>query len=286
MTSRYVMDAYDAALEEILRTGVTRTNKRTGIKTKSIFGMQCRYRLDERFPILTRRKVWPRSIWAELLWFLSGSTNNKDLQTLGANIWTPWVSKDFEEKHGYVEGSFGKIYGYQLRHFGGEYGDGSKPTGGFDQLLYLVDRIKEDPSCRRILFSLWNPSQLDEMRLAPCHYTYQVFINDEGGMSGMLTQRSGDWLPGIPANVQVYSALTMMLAQQTGYKPYEFIHSVADAHIYEDQFGAAEEYLATPIVDSPRLVIKKAKDILSYQLDDFILTDYNPGPKIEVPIAI
>jgi thymidylate synthase len=301
----YIMTDYDDALAKILKHGVVRTNKRTNSKTRSIFGVQCRYRLDERFPIVTRRKVWPRAVFAELLWFLSGSTNNKDLQALGSNIWTPWVSAEFEQKHGYVEGSLGPTYGHQLRCFDGDYINGDPEfyyreddtftgdyhetqhgEGGFDQLLYMVDLIKQDPSSRRILFSLWNPKQLDMMRLPPCCYSFQVCIDDDGKMTGILTMRSGDYPVGCCANVQYYSALTMMLAQQTGYTAYELIHNVADAHIYEPQIPAVEEYLATPIIDSPILKINKAPDILSYKLDDFVLENFQSGPKIKIPVAV
>lgn len=311
----YVMKAYDDALQLILERGVPRTNKRTGIKTLAIFGIQSRYQIDEYFPVLTRRKVWPRSIFAELIWFLSGSTNNKDLQALGANIWTPWVDAEFEKKHNYVEGSFGPVYGFQLRHFGGYYGRGADELipryqmypkefggaeqkvagydkgraygeGGFDQLAYVIKRIKEDPSCRRIMFSLWNPNDMAKQKLPPCHYSFQIFIDDEGRMSGMLTQRSCDFPIGVPANIQFYSALTCMLAQQTGYKPCELIHSTADSHIYWDQIDAVKQYLATPMIDSPKLELNKAKDIYSYQVDDFKLVGFTSGPKIEIPVAV
>lgn len=314
------MQAYDDALKQILKHGAWKTNKRTGSKTLAICGMMNRYFLNtEYFPILTRRKVWPKSIFAELLWFISGSTNNKDLQALGANIWNPWVDTEFEQKHGYAEGAFGPVYGFQLRHFGGEYGNGiggRKGTqdktvraktecnsggcvweeelnigsiygsGGFDQLTWMVNRIKEDPSCRRILFSLWNPPQFNRMRLPPCHYTFQLFIDDERRMSGMLTQRSCDFPIGIPANVQFYSALITMFAQQTGCTPYEFVHSMCDCHIYENQIPAVEQYLETPAIDSPKLKINKAVDIFSYKTEDFVVEDYNPGPKIEIPLAV
>jgi thymidylate synthase len=319
----YVMQPYDDALAEILENGVPRTNKRTGIKTLAIFGVQKRYNIADRFPIVTRRKVWPKSIFAELLWFLSGSTNNKDLQAMKCNIWTPWVDPEFEKKHGYAEGSLGPVYGFQLRHFGGHYGNGigglkgsdkdhfvdcdtpypydkevtwkasaygTHPVysheKGFDQLAYMMERITNDPSDRRILFSLWNPLQLNGMRLPPCHYTFQVFIDDEGRMSGMLTQRSCDFPVGVPANIQFYSALIHMLAQQTGYTPHEFIHSCADAHIYEDQIPAVQEYLTSPVLDSPRLKLNKAADIYSYTLDDFKVVDYVCGPKITIPVAV
>lgn len=311
----YVMKPYDEALEEILENGVVRTNKRTGIKTLAVFGMLKRYKISESFPVLSRRKVWPKSIFAELLWFLSGSTNNKDLQALGANIWNPWVDAEFEKKHGYVAGSFGPVYGFQLRHFGGYYGSGADEPeqqvpyeepiefggmkrglrtipgrkygeGGFDQLTWMVNRIKEDPSCRRILFSLWNPAQVAKQKLPPCHYAFQVFIDDDGRMSGHLTQRSCDFPIGVPANIQFYSALVYMLAQQTGYTPHEFVHNTVDSHIYWDQIDAVKKYLASPPVDSPTLNLNKAEDILSYKMEDFVLQGYNPGPKIEIPVAV
>lgn len=315
----YTMQAYDDALKLIMEKGVWRSNKRTGIRCKSYCGIVSRYRIDEAFPILTRRKVWPKSIFAELLWFISGSTCNKDLQALGANIWTPWVDAEFEKKHGYAEGCFGPVYGFQLRHFGGDYGNGiggqsylwkdtdmanggddyvvsyhrPSPTkmsyygcGGFDQLAWMMNRIKEDPSCRRILFSLWNPKDTARQKLPPCHYTYQVFIDDDGRLSGMMTQRSCDFPIGVPANIQFYSALTYMIAQQTGYQPYEFVHSTVDSHIYENQLEAVQEYLNTPIIDSPMLKINKAADIFSYKLEDFEVSNYNPGPVIKIPVAV
>jgi thymidylate synthase len=295
------MGPYDEALEMILKKGKPKSNKRTGIKTLYIGGLQTRYSLEGRFPLLTRRKVWPKAVFAELLWFLSGSTNNEDLKKLGAGFWTPWVDQEFEEKHNFIPGSFGPVYGFQLRHFGGHYGNGSSHSiswngkttswlpyghGGFDQLQYMLDRIKNDPSDRRILFSLWNPQDIDKMRLPPCHYTYQLIIDDDGRMTGHLTQRSNDYPIGVPANIQFYSVLTMMFAQQTGYTAYEFIHEAVDAHIYENQIAGVEEYLATPVIDSPVLTINKAQDMLSYKPDDFVLDDFQSGPKIEIPVAV
>lgn len=315
------MQPYDDALQEILDHGVAKTNKRTGTETLSVFGMLRRYRLDlGHFPLITKRKIFPKSVFAELLWFLSGSTNNKDLQKLGCNFWTPWVDKEFEKKHGYVEGSFGPVYGFSLRYFGGYYGSGADDIedtrlipnessvtglseqkklqimtngfsrkygqGGFDQLLWMVQRIKDDPSCRRILWSLWNPAEVDKMRLPPCHYTFQILIDDTRQMTGILTQRSADYPIGIPANIQFYSALIVMLSQQTNCVPYEMVHVTSDSHIYANQVDAVKEYLSRESSSSPKLTINKAKDILSYSLDDFQLTDYNPLPKIEIPVAV
>lgn len=298
----YILQPYDDALQLILDEGVWKTN-RTGVRSKAVFGVLSRYRIDEHFPIVTRRKVWPKAIFAELLWFLSGSTNNKDLQALGSNIWTPWVDYEFEKKHGFVEGSLGPVYGFQLRHFGGEYGDGTMiepPSSwldpgakafwgygedGFDQLENMVNTLKTDPDCRRNLFSLWNPKDMPKMRIPPCHYTFQVFVH-EGKLSGELTQRSCDFPVGIPANIQFYSALIYMLAQQTGLRPYEFVHSTVDSHIYEDQLDAVGEYLARPKPDSPKLQLNKAKDIYSYSMEDFDLVDYLPEASIKIPVAV
>jgi len=305
----YVIQAYDDALALILKYGVTRTNKRTGIKTKSVFGITSRYRLDEAFPLVNRRKVWPKSIFGELLWFISGSTNNNDLLALGSKIWNPWVDEEFEHKHGYASGCFGPVYGFQLRHFGGFYGNGiggeahtrattvapdgptgwaenSYGAGGFDQLSWMINRIKEDPTCRRILFSLWNPKETAKMKLPPCHYTFQILIDDEGRMTGVMTQRSCDFPIGVPANIQFYSALTMMIAQQTGFQAYEFVHNTVDSHIYWDQIPAIEEYLSLPTFVSPKLTINPAQDIFSYKLEDFVLHGYECGPKLEIPVAV
>lgn len=311
-----LMKPYDEALKQILEQGVERSNKRTGVKTLSIFGMCNRYRLDTGFfPILTRRKVWPKSVFAELIWFLSGSTSNEDLKKLGCNFWTPWVDKDFEQKHGFASETFGPVYGFQLRHFGGHYGngiggcEGSTDTdggsfhlagsnwsadpgeslygkGGFDQLAWVVNRIKEDSSCRRTLWTLWNPQNVSSMRLPPCHMLYQVLVDDERRLTGIMYQRSCDFPVGVPANIQFYSALTMMIAQQTDCTPHEFVHITADSHIYADQIAAMEEYLQLPELDSPKLKIKKAKDIFSYMPDDFEVTDFTSGPKLEIPVAV
>ena len=186
---------------------------------------------------------------------------------------------------------FGPVYGFNLRHFGGKYNKGIHDHfgygyDGFDQLAYVMERIKTDPSCRRILWSLWNPRELDNMRLPPCHILYQILIDDERRMTGIMYQRSCDFPVGVPANIQFYSALTCMIAQQTDCTPHEFVHMTADSHIYEDQIDAVKEYLSLPILDSPKLEIKKADDIFSYKPSDFVLTDFNCGPKIDVPVAV
>lgn len=300
----YLLTSYDNALKEILDRGVSRTNARTGLKTLSIFGMCNRYRLDtEYFPIMTRRRIWPPSVLAELLWFLSGSTSNRSLKVLGCNFWTPWVDHEWEAQLGYAKDTFGPVYGFQLRHFDGIYGNGiggfsgTQETqksggasyyglGGFDQLAWVIDSIKNDISSRRALWVLWNPKDIPKMRLPPCHLLYQVLVDDDRRLTGILYQRSADFPIGVPANIQFYSALTVMIAQQTDCKPYEFVHMTADSHIYENQIEAVKTYLDSPVIDSPKLTINKASDIFNYGPLDFVLEDYAPGPKIEIPVAV
>jgi len=286
------MQSYDDALQEILDYGVEKSNQRTGVKTLSIFGMLKRYPLDTGyFPVLTRRKTWPKSVFSELLWYLDGSTSNDRLKELGCSFWTPWVDEEFERRNGFEPGVFGPVYGFQLRHFGGNYNKGIHDStgygfGGFDQLDWVVNRIKQDPSCRRILWSLWNPQDVDKMRLPPCHLLYQILIDDQRRMTGIMYQRSCDFPIGVPANIMFYSAITCMIAQQTDCTPREFVHVTADSHIYWDQIEAVKEYLRLPVIDSPKLEIRKAKDIFSYTPDDFVLTEFNCGPKLDIPVAV
>lgn len=298
---QYRMTDYDNALEKIILHG-TEKQDRTGVGSISLAGLQCRYTLDQgSFPLISRRKTWPKAVFAELLWFLSGSTNTNDLNRLGAKFWDPWKSKEFEEKHKYQDGDLGPIYGFQLRHFGSNYNfireeerltaETGVPTvdlskKGFDQLAYMVHLLKTDPFSRRIMFNLWNPVDLSKMRLPPCHFSYQVVVDGLKRATGILTQRSADFPIGVPANIQFYSALTIMLAQQADLHPYEFVHNTNDSHIYLDQIDAVTKYLGSPVVDSPQINIRKAKDIYSYRPNDFDIVGYTPGPVIAIPIAV
>jgi thymidylate synthase len=342
------MEGYDSALEEILRTGIKKPD-RTGVGCISVAGLQRKYRLDtEYFPIVTGRKMFPKAVWAELLWMLSGSTNNQDLEALGAKFWGKWCDEsnpkyvEFRAKWGLLPGDFGAIYGFQLRHYGAYYLEVTKlrneikaldekinrqqkaeegwidhpdfdhqcvlPSSsmifqrmnlrnglhhelgnGVDQLAYMMDILQNDPfgsGGRRCLWSLWNPCDLDKMALPPCHYTYQAIPDGDGGLTGILGQRSCDFPVGVPANIQFYSALTIMLAQQSGLKPREFVHNTNDCHIYLNQVEQVEEYLSRPKPDSPKLTINKAPDIYSYKVDDFVVSDYHPLEKIEMPVAV
>jgi thymidylate synthase len=354
----YLLEPYDNALQEILDYGIEKKD-RTGIGTISVAGLQRKYplHLGGAFPIVTGRKMFPKSVWAELLWFISGSTMNQDLEALGAKFWGKWCDENnpkyraLREKYGYEPGDFGPIYGFQLRHFGADYlavnalkrctvlsnrldeaegtwgydyeayneilgilrtrslpdellhyfQEGDIDTAefgrlateelakGFDQLKFMINILKNDPygsNGRRCLFSLWNPNDLEKMSLPPCHFTYQAIADGNGGLTGILTQRSCDEFIGIPANIQFYSALTIMLAQQSGLTPREFIHNMNDAHIYLNHVDAVKEYLSRPKPPSPRVMIRKAADIYSYKISDFEVSDYDPLDPIKVDVAV
>jgi thymidylate synthase len=283
----YLLDDYDKHLASIILTGEQKPN-RTGVDTYSLFGLQGRYKIDTHFPIPTKRKYAYKSIFAELLWMLSGSTNIKDLEKMNSKIWSAWQDSSFEQKHSYSEGELGPIYGWQMRHSGGDYSLRNSNPGGVDQVGYLVEELKCNKFSRRILMNLWNPTDMlsDRVKLPCCHYSFQLLVDMQDRLTGILTQRSGDWLPGISANIVFYSALIYMLGQQCNLKPYQLIHNVADAHCYISQFPAAEEYLKREKINSPTLILHPAKDIFSYSLDNFEVKDYYPADPIKVPVAI
>jgi thymidylate synthase len=279
----YLLKDYDSILEKIISNGFRKPN-RTGIDTLSLFGVQGRYRIDEYFPIPTKRKYFYKSIFAELLWMLSGSTNVNDLESMGSRIWSSWKDSDFEKRNGYKDGDLGPIYGNSFRNFGGDY----KSNNGFDQVLYLINELKTNKYSRRALINLWDPNVMttDKVKLPTCHYSFQVLVDSDDKLTGVLTQRSGDWLPGVSANIFFYSAFLYMIGQQLELKPYELVHNVADAHVYINQVDAAKEYLSRKEIDSPKLILNKANDIFSYKIADFNIIDYNPGDLIKVPVAV
>jgi thymidylate synthase len=288
----YILQDYDKTLEKIITEGVRLPN-RTGTDCLAIHGMTCRYRIDERFPIPTKRKAFYKSIFAELLWMLSGSTNANELNALGSKIWDFWKDPEFEKKNGYRDGDLGPIYGHSFRHYGApywlkaNYGDPGIDMG-FDQISYLINELKINKFSRRALINLWDPRVMttNEVKLPTCHYAFQILVDNENRMTGILTQRSGDWLPGVSANIFFYSAFMYMIGQQTGYIPYELVHNVGSAHVYVNQIDAAKEYLARPEIDSPKLNLKMANNIFEYGLDNFVVENYNHGDPIKVPIAI
>lgn len=280
----YITKEYDDLLQHILEHGHKKVN-RTGIDTLSIFGAQCSYDISEYFPVITKRKYPYKSIFAELLWMLSGSTNINDLEAMGSKIWTPWRDKEFEKRNGYVDGELGPSYGWQFRNFGGQYPNRST---GFDQVQYVIDELKNNKYSRRIMIDLWNPIDMisDRVRLPCCHYSFQVLVFDENKMAGILNQRSADVPLGVPANVIFYSALLYMLGQQTGLQPVMLTHNMADAHIYSNQITTTLQYLEQKQHNSPKLILNKAPSIFEYKLTDFQITDYEASSSIKIDVAI
>ena len=282
----YILKPYDDALSDVLNNGVLKHN-RTGIDTYALFGYQMKFDISKRFPIVTKRKMFYKSIFKELLWMLSGSTNVNDLEAMGSKIWSLWKDSEFEKKNSYEDGQLGPIYGWQMRHFGGDFANRQAPDGvGFDQIDYIVNELKNNPTSRRILMSYWDPSVVttSKCKLPPCHYSFQLDVTN-GKLNGMLTQRSCDLFIGGPANIQFYSALIYMLAQQADLDPGAFVHSIADIHIYCNQIDGIKEYLKRDEVESPTLILNK-KNINNYSIEDFNIINYNPLEPIKVPVAV
>lgn len=289
----YLVHDYDRALQDILENGVVKVNKRTGTRTMWIPGIRSEYDLrTDRIPAISRRKLNYYAVVGELLWFLKGYSDNTTLQIYGCNYWTPWVNQDWAKANGFIPESFGPVYGFQLRYYNGYFSTGAPNDpqyglGGIDQLARMMHIIKEDPSSRQNLWSLWNPSSVHLQRLPPCHMVYRVSINiDTQELTGIMYQRSCDFPVGVPANILFYSLLTIMIAKQTGYKPRSLVHLTDDSHIYENQVDAVAEYLASPYIDSPEYQIERRDDIYSYILHDFYIERIDNAPNIKFPIAV
>ncbi len=249
----------------------TDKNDRTGTGTRSVFGYQMRFDLSEGFPLLTTKKLHLKSIIHELLWFLKGDTNVKYLQDNGVRIWNEWADEN---------GDLGHVYGYQWRSWP-DY------NGGFiDQITETVETIKKNPDSRRIIVSAWNVADLPDMKLPPCHALFQFYVAD-GRLSLQLYQRSADCFLGVPFNIASYALLLMMVAQVTGLKPGEFIHTLGDAHIYRNHFSQVEEQLSREPRKLPRMVLNPdVKDIFGFTYDDFRLEDYDPLPHIAGKVSV
>lgn len=283
--TKYIMKEYDQALEYILKKGVSKSS-RAG-DTLSVFGIQVEYDISKYFPILTGRKLFPRSIFAELVWMLSGSTNVRDLEKLGSKIWTPWIDKKFEQENNYGDGELGPIYGWQMRNFGAPYVYRHPSTDlGFDQISYIINELKTNSTSRRIMWSLWSPEMTtNKVRLPACHFSF--ILNVEGNkLNGMVISRSCDMPIGAPANVIFYAALIYLLSIETGLRPGKLIHSIADGHIYLSQIQAIEEYLSRTKPNSPQLGLTTKNSIFDYMPDDFIVKNYDPLDKIIIPVNV
>lgn len=264
------MKQYHDLLRHVMENGV-RKHDRTGTGTISVFGYQMRFNLEEGFPVLTTKKLHLRSIIYELLWFLRGDTNVKYLHDNKVSIWDEWADSN---------GDLGPVYGHQWRSWNAA--DGRT----IDQITEVVKMIKDKPDSRRMMVSAWNPGEVDKMALPPCHVMFQFYVS-EGKLSCQLYQRSADIFLGVPFNIASYALLTMMMAQVTGLKPGEFIHTFGDAHIYLNHTEQVELQLSRDLRPLPEMVINtEVNDIFGFSFEDFTLKGYDPHPHIKAPVAI
>jgi thymidylate synthase len=264
------MQQYLDLLRRVRTEGVKKSD-RTGTGTLSVFGHQMRFDLSQGFPLITTKKLHIKSIVVELLWFLAGATNIEYLKAHNVSIWDEWADP---------EGELGPVYGKQWRSW-------STPSGhSIDQIAEVIETLKTNPDSRRIIVSAWNPADIPEMALAPCHCLFQFYVAD-GKLSCQLYQRSGDVFLGVPFNIASYALLTMMMAQVTGLKPGEFVHTFGDAHLYLNHLEQADLQLSRQPRALPVMTIKqRGQSMFNFKFDDFSLDDYDPWPHIKAPVAV
>lgn len=264
------MKNYLELLSHVMNNGVDRSD-RTGTGTRSVFGYQMRFDLNDGFPILTTKKLHLRSIIYELLWFLRGDTNIKWLNENGVSIWDEWADKN---------GELGPVYGYQWRSW-------TAPDGRhIDQIKNVLQMIEKNPDSRRLIVTAWNPALVDEMALPPCHCLFQFYVAN-GKLSCQLYQRSADIFLGVPFNIASYALLTMMIAQVCGLKLGEFVHTLGDAHLYSNHFEQAKEQLTRQPLALPQMKINPdVKDLFAFKFEDFTLENYVSAPHIKAPVAV
>ena len=264
------MKQYLDLLKRITTEG-TQKGDRTGTGTISIFGNQMRFNLDDGFPLLTTKKLHLKSIIYELLWFLKGDTNVKYLQDNGVRIWNEWADKD---------GNLGPVYGYQWRSWPDHNG------GHIDQISNVIEQIKHNPDSRRLIVSAWNVADIDTMKLPPCHCLFQFYVAN-GRLSLQLYQRSADTFLGVPFNIASYALLLMMIAQVTGLKPGEFIHTTGDTHLYLNHLEQVKLQLTREPRPLPKMIISPdVKDIFDFKYEDFTLEGYDAWPHIKGDVAV
>jgi len=261
------MKQYLDLLKDILDNGIDKGD-RTGTGTRSVFGRQMRFDLSKGFPLVTTKKVHLKSIIHELLWFIKGDTNIKYLQENGVRIWNEWADEN---------GDLGPVYGAQWRNWNND---------GIDQLQMLIDTLKKNPNDRRMIVTAWNPSKISSMALPPCHMTFQFYVANNK-LSCMLYQRSCDMFLGVPFNIASYALLTQMIAHICGFELGEFIHTLADTHIYHDHMEQVKEQLRREPRALPQMIIKrKVESIDDFKYEDFELINYNPHPLIKGKVSV
>lgn len=264
------MQQYLDLLHRILEEGKVKTD-RTGTGTKSIFGHQMRFNLEDGFPVLTTKKLHLKSIIYELLWFLKGDTNVKYLQEHGVSIWDEWADEN---------GDLGPVYGHQWRSWPDHRG------GTIDQIQNVIDLIKHHPDSRRMLVTAWNPADISEMALPPCHCLFQFYVAD-GRLSLQLYQRSADTFLGVPFNIASYALLLQMMAQVTGLKTGDFIHTTGDTHLYLNHIEQAKLQLTRTPRELPQMKLNPdVKSLFDFRYEDFELLNYNPWPHIKAEVAV
>lgn len=264
------MKQYLDLCERVLREG-TEKHDRTGTGTISVFGHQMRFNLEDGFPLLTTKKLHLKSIIYELLWFLKGDTNVKYLQDHGVRIWNEWADEN---------GELGPVYGHQWRSWPDYQG------GHIDQITQLVEQIKKNPDSRRHIVSAWNVAEVNNMALPPCHTLFQFYVAD-GRLSLQLYQRSADIFLGVPFNIASYALLLQMMAQVTGLKAGDFVHTFGDAHIYLNHIEQVKLQLTRDPRPLPKMLINPdVKDLLDFKFEDFQLVDYDPHPHIAGVVAV
>lgn len=264
------MKQYLSLMQDILDTGVQKTD-RTGTGTLSVFGRQLRFNLQDGFPLVTTKKLHLRSIIYELLWFLNGDTNIKYLNDNGVSIWNEWADEN---------GELGPVYGSQWRSWPAPNGE------SIDQITKVLHQIKNKPDSRRHIVSAWNPAEVDNMALPPCHALFQFYVAD-GKLSCQLYQRSADYFLGVPFNIASYALLTHMVAQQCDLQPGEFVWTGGDVHLYTNHLEQAKTQLSRDTFPLPQLKIRrKPNSLFGYQFEDFEIVNYQSHPGIKAPIAV
>lgn len=288
------MQQYLNLLKNVLNNGENKKD-RTNTGTRSLFGSQTRYDLKKGFPIVTTKKVNFKLIVGELLWFISGDTNIKYLVDNNINIWNEWPFENYKKSNEYKNetqkqfiekiktnpyfakkwGVLGPVYGKQWRNF-----------DGVDQFKNIIKQIKNNPNSRRLIISSWNPNEIDDMLLPPCHCFYQFYVNN-GKISCQLYQRSADLFLGVPFNISSYSLLTFLIAKECGLEPDEFIHTIGDNHIYSNHIEQVNIQLERKCLKLPTLIVNpNVKSIFDYTIDDIELNDYEHHPFIKAPVAV